>query len=466
MEEYENIENYDQEVELDERFGNKEVSQSEHSDYNSALSAAKRVHNSLMKAGYRLHPRSEPIHQTKKFTAHNNVSDIPGVTYQKTGKDGMKHEVSMHGTVNTNTDKHYITTKKVDTSSKNPKSSRLPEEVEDLDEGSAADTLKPGGGSGGTESKAEMLATFTSLLAQLGKEDLSSIFNAVQAQYGPNNAPGAVDNSAQNASTLNMKPSAAVGTGAWKEDIDDMFGDDLTEEFREKAETIFEAAVNTRINLEVARLEEELETITTDLEEQFNEALEEKSAEIFEDLSEKLDQYLDYAIEQWMEENQLAVENSLRADIAEDFISGLQNLFAEHYITVPDEKIDLVAEMKAELEELKTKLNETIDTKLELENVLNEAVIAATLDDVSTGLVETQIDKFRTLAEGIEFTDADTYRRKLEIIKENYFSGKKRVSTSTGLITEEIDGTDDSLTESVPAHMQQYMQAISKTISK
>jgi hypothetical protein len=337
---------------------------------------------------------------------------------------------------------------------------------DNIQEVAAADTLKPGGGSGGTESKAEMLATFTSLLAQLGKEDLSSIFNAVQAQYGPNNAPGAVDNSGKNASTLNMKPSAAVGTGAWKEDIDDMFGDDLTEEFREKAETIFEAAVNTRINLEVVRLEEELETITTDLEDQFNEALEEKSAEIFEDLSEKLDQYLDYVIEQWMEENQLAVENSLRADIAEDFISGLQNLFAEHYITVPDEKIDLVAEMKAELEELKTKLNETIDTKLELENVLNEAVIEATLDDVSTGLVETQIDKFRTLAEGIEFTDADTYRRKLEIIKENYFSGKKRVSTSTGLITEEIDGTDDSLTESVPAHMQQYMQAISKTISK
>ena len=338
-----------------------------------------------------------------------------------------------------------------------------------IQEVAAIDTLKPGAGSGGTESKAEMLATFTSLLAQLGKEDLSSIFDAVQAQYGAGKAPGAVDNSAQNAATLNMKPSAAVGTGAWKEDLDAMFGEgeDLTEEFKEKTSVIFEAAVATRVNLEVARLEEELETITTDLEEQFNEALEEKSAEIFEDLSEKLDQYLDYVIEQWMEENQLAVENSLRADIAEDFIKGLHNLFAEHYITVPDEQIDLVAEMKAELEEVKAKLNETIDSKLELENVLNEAVIEATLDDVSTGLVETQIEKFRTLAEGIEFTDAETYRRKLEIIKENYFSGKKVSSSSTGLITEEIDGTDDSLNEeNVPAHMQKYMQAISKTISK
>lgn len=336
---------------------------------------------------------------------------------------------------------------------------------QDIQEVAAADTLKPGAGSGGTESKAEMLATFTSLLAQLGKDDLTSIFDAVQAQYGPGKAPGAVDNSAQNAATLNMKPSAAVGTGAWKEDIDDMFGDDLTEEFREKAETIFEAAVNTRINLEVARLEEEFEARAEELEEEFNEKLEETTAEMFEELSDKLDQYLDYVVEQWMEENQLAIENSLRADIAEDFIKGLHNLFAEHYITVPDEKIDLVAEMKAELEEVKSKLNEALDEKIELQAVINEATIEATIDEVSEGLAVTQVEKLRTLAEGIEFTDADTYKKKLEIIKENYFTGKKIAPKSTGLITEEIDGTDDSITEStVPAHMQKYVQAISKTL--
>jgi len=339
-----------------------------------------------------------------------------------------------------------------------------------IQEVAAIDTLKPGAGSGGTESKAQMLATFTTLLAQLGKEDLTSIFDAVQAQYGANKAPGAVDNAAKNAATVSMKPSAAMGSGAWKEDIDDMFGggeEDLSEEFKEKASTIYEAALTTRLNLEVARLEEELETITADLEEQFNEALEEKSTEMFEELSGKLDQYLDYVVEQWIEENTLAVENSLRAEIAEDFIKGLHNLFSEHYITVPEEKIDLVAEMKAELEEVKSKLNEAIDSKLELQNLINEATIDATLDEVSTGLAETQIEKFRTLAEGIEFTDAETYRRKLEIIKENYFSGKKLAVKSTGMITEEIDGTDDSINESVvPAHMEKYVKAISKTISK
>ncbi len=125
-----------------------------------------------------------------------------------------------------------------------------------IDEASAADTLKPGAGSGGGDTKAQTLATFTSLLAQLGKDDLSKIFNDVQSQFGPNKAPGAEDKAASNRATVAMKPSDAVGKGAWKEDIDDMFGDDLTEDFKEKAEVVFEAALNTPMNLEVARLEE------------------------------------------------------------------------------------------------------------------------------------------------------------------------------------------------------------------
>ena len=320
----------------------------------------------------------------------------------------------------------------------------------------AADTLKPGGAPG--ESKAETLATFTSLLAQLGKEDLSNIFNQVQAQYGPNKAPGAEDKSASNRATLDMKPSAAVGKGAWKEDVDELFSEDeLTEEFREKAETIFEAAVNTRVNLEVARLEEQYA-------EKFETELQEASTQIFEEVSTKLDQYLDYVVEQWMENNQIAIESTLRADIAENFIQGLQNLFAEHYIHVPDEKIDLVAEMKAENEELKAKLNETLDQKIELEAIINEATAVSILDDISEGLAETQVEKLRTLAEGIEYTDGETYRRKLEIIKENYFSSKAPAK-STGLITESIDGSEEDTSETVvPANMKQYMQAISKSI--
>lgn len=337
--------------------------------------------------------------------------------------------------------------------------------LDQIDEASAADTLKPGAGSGGTESKAVMLSTFTSLLSQLGKEDLSKLFNDVQAQFGPNKAPGAEDKAASNRATVDAKPSAAVGKGMWKEDIDDMFGgEDLSEEFHEKAETIFEAAVSARMNLETARLEEEFAAKEEELEEAFEVALEEQAAKIFEDVSSKLDQYLDYVVEQWMEENQVAIDNGLRLDIAENFMQGLHNLFAEHYITVPDEKIDLVAEMKAELEEVKAKLNEAVDQKLELQAVIDEATMEATLEEVSEGLAETQIEKLRTLAEGIEYSDAETYRKKLEIVKENYFTAKKPTA-STGLITEEIDGSDEDTRDvTLPQNMQMYAKAISKSV--
>jgi hypothetical protein len=334
-----------------------------------------------------------------------------------------------------------------------------------IDEAMAADTLKPGAGSGGGDTKAETLATFTSMLAQLGKEDLSKLFNDVQSLYGPNKAPGAEDKSAANRSTVDMKPSAAVGKGAWKEDIDAMFGDDLTEDFKERAEIVFEAAVNTHVNLELVRLAEELEEITADLEEQYEQKLEEAVDALAEETISKLDQYLDYCIENWMSDNELAIESTLRADIAENFLESLRNVFAEHYITIPDEKIDLVAEMKAELAEVKAKLNETLDAKIELQNVIDEATMEATIEEVSEGLAETQIDKLRTLAEGLEYTDADAYRRKLEIVKEQYFKTTK--THSTGLITETIDGDDDSAsgtTGYTAPGMDKYMQAIAKAV--
>lgn len=350
-------------------------------------------------------------------------------------------------------------------------------DMNEIDEETAsAATLKPGAGSNGTESKAQTLSTFTQLLSQLGKEDLSKLFNDVQSQYGPNKAPGAEDKSSSNKASINAKPSAAVGSGGAsaadpmpklgvKEDVEEMFGgDELTEDFRERAETVYEAALNTRLTIETARLEEEFEAAVNQLEEEYEAQLEEQVTAVLENVTSKLDQYLEYAIEQWMEDNKLAVENSLRADIAEDFIHGLHNLFAEHYIRVPDEQIDLVAEMKAELDELKAALNETIDEKIALESIVNEATKEAALEEVSEGLAATQAEKLRTLSEGIEFSDAETYRRKLTIVKENYFSDKK-LPTTTGLITETIDGTDDLSEETVIAPgMSKYVEAIAKSI--
>ena len=338
---------------------------------------------------------------------------------------------------------------------------------EELDEATAsAMTLRPGKGSNGTESKAHTLATFTQLLSQLGHEDLSHLHDQAMALFGPNKTPGATDMSAKNRASVSMKPSAAVGKSAWKEDIDAMFaGDELNEEMTERLETVFEAALNTRLTIEEARLQEEYEAKQAELEEQYEQALAEELEAIQEDITTKLDQYADYVIEQWMEENAIAIENSLRAEIAENFINALRNTFAEHFIEVPAERLDLMAEMRAEIEEVKAQLNETLDRNIELTAVIEEAHIEATIEEVSEGLAETQRDKLRTLAEGIEFTDPDAYRRKLEIVKEQYFKTAPKAA-STGLITESIDGEDNSETGTtgyIAPGMDRYIKAVAKS---
>ena len=334
-------------------------------------------------------------------------------------------------------------------------------EEEEMNE-AAIDTLKPGGAPG--ETKAQMLDTFVQLLAQLGKEDLSNIFNQVQAQFGPNQAPGAVDNSQNNAATVAMKPSAAVGTGAWKEDLDDLFaGDELNEEMKEKTQVVFEAAVNTRVSLLEAELNEAFEAKIEELEEEYNERLQEQASEIFESVTEKLDQYLDYVVEKWMEENEVAIESGIRVEIAEDFMDSLRNVFTEHYITVPESKLDIVADLKEQVDELNEKLNAVLDEKIQLESVNKEFTKAQIIEELSEDLAETQVDKLSTLAEGLEYTDADNFKRKVSILKERYFGTP---SKTTGLITEEIDGTIDEETKTgyTTPEMKMYAQAISKSV--
>lgn len=338
------------------------------------------------------------------------------------------------------------------------------QEDETLDETAAADTLNPAAAPG--ETKAQTLATFTQLLAQLGREDLCNLFDQVQSQFGPNKTPGAVDNSATNKATIKSADALPAAPAlSVKEDVQEMFGsEDLSEEFKEKAEVVFEAALSTRLTLETARLEEEYAEKVTAMEEEYQEALEEQTSNIVEDLTDKLDQYIDYCVEQFMEENKIALETSLRAEIAENFISGLQNLFAEHYITVPEEKMDLVAELKSDLDEARATLNETLDEKIALQSIIEEATRNTIFDEVADGLAETQIEKLRTLTENVEFVDGDTFKKKVAIIKENYFSEKKG-NSSTGLITEEIDGDhgeEEKAAYTAPG-MDRYVDAIRKT---
>ena len=315
---------------------------------------------------------------------------------------------------------------------------------EGLEESAGSDTLKP------NPTRAEMLATFSALLAQLKGEDLSHFFNDSIKKYSPDGVPSAT--APGGGPALGKMPMPTIN--AVKEDVAEVFaGEELTEEAQEKFATIFEAAVNARVTLEEARLEEA-----------FEERLAEEVEAVRSDLSEKIDQYMDYVVESWIEENKLAIESSLRADIAENFMEGLYNLFAESYISVPEEKIDVLGELKAQVEELEAKLDESINKQLELQDVIDEATMQATFDEVSEGLAATQVEKFRTLAEGIEYSDADAYRRKLETIKGKFFSEGK--VAPTGVVSDEATETLVESARPVSGDMAQYVRAISKTTTR
>ena len=315
------------------------------------------------------------------------------------------------------------------------------EVVEKIDETAAADTLKP------SPSKAEMLATFTSLMAQLGKEDLSKFLNDALAQIGKE-AEKTPSATAPGQTGLGQMPMPKLVA---KEDVEEMFaGETLTEEFKEMTVTIFEAAVNARLTIEKARLEEETEK-----------EIEEAVALFQDDLSSKVDQYMDYVVEAWVKENEIALVESLRSEIAEEFIGGLHKLFTESYINIPEEKVDVLGELSARIEEIQAKLDEEINKNIELQNVINEAEKQTTFDEVAEGLVATKVEKFRTLSEGVDFADVDAYRKKLQVIKEQYFAKKEKPATN--IVTEETEAVEP-VAAPVPAHMAKYVSAISRTL--
>jgi len=238
------------------------------------------------------------------------------------------------------------------------------------------------------------------------------------------------------------------------EDVAAMFnGEELSEEFVSKATTIFEAAVVSKVN-------ELLETVTVDLEGEMEAA----KAEIAEEFAGKLDSYLDYVAEEWMKENELAVEQGIRAEIAENFMRGLRDLFTESYIDIPEEKVDFVDELAAKVEELEASINEEIEKNIDLKRELSEAKASIVLANVSEGLTESQAVKLASLAEGVEFDAEESYAEKLETIKENYFGDSEMISEETNFDDEPLEIEEDA--NNVDPGMAAYMNAISKSIKK
>lgn len=228
-------------------------------------------------------------------------------------------------------------------------------------------------------------------------------------------------------------------------------GEELSEEFRAKATAIFEAAVKQKVAEELAVLEEA-----------FAATLEEEVGRIEEELSTNVDDYLNYVVEQWTAENEVAIEASLRSELTEEFISGLRNLFVEHYIDIPEEAVSVVEEMGNKVAELEEKLNEEIERSVALSKMLNESMSNEILINACDGLTDTQAEKLKSLAEGIEYSDTDEYAQKVSILKENYFSTSVKSDKVLDAAESSTDGRG-MISEELNGPMAAYVRSLGKT---
>ena len=265
------------------------------------------------------------------------------------------------------------------------------------------------------------------------------------------NATSKKSNPATASSVAGDQSPIRKGTSV-KEDVDALLnGEELSEEFRAKAETIFEAAVMTRVKAELARIEEEFES-----------KLAEQVAQNTEGLVEQVDGYLGYIAEQWMTQNEIALERGMKSDILEGFIGGLKNLFEEHYIDIPEEKFDVLGEMESKIDELEAKLNEQVAANIELSKTLAESNRAEIVKTVSEGLTATETEKFMSLVEELSYEDQASFETKVKTIRENYFTTKG----ATEIKSVVTDAPVEALTEEKKVTLDPAMSAYAAQLNK
>jgi hypothetical protein len=258
------------------------------------------------------------------------------------------------------------------------------------------------------------------------------------------------------AKKAHMKGMVAKYKGSMKEDVDALFnGESLSEDFRVKATLIFEAAVSSRV-----------EKIVEEVLAENDELLAQTVEEIKSELSEQVDEYLNYVVEEWVKENQVAIETGLRSELAEDFINGLKNLFTEHYIEIPEEKVDLTEELAQKVAKLEENLVAIAEEKQAIAKELNLGKKDKLISLACEGLTAVQAGKLKSLAEGVEFTTEGDFEHKLAVIRENYFPSKVSVTSEVKEIQKVETLSEDSEVETVNGIMAHYVKAISKTAPK
>ena len=274
--------------------------------------------------------------------------------------------------------------------------------------------------------------------------------NNVQDEKQAEVAPGGSMNP-HNGDQSSIRKGDAVKAGV-KEDMDALFtGEELTEEFKEKATTIFEAAVMVRVNEEVARIEEE-----------FAAKLEEEAAKSIEGLVEQVDGYLGYIAEQWIAQNELALEHGIKSEIVESFITGMKGLFEEHYIDVPEEKYDVLGEMEQTIASLESKLNEQVATNVELSKSVAESAKARLVAEAAEGLSAVETEKFQGLVEELSFESAETFATKVKTIRESYFTNKSTAEVSSAVTDAPVENLTEAVVKNIDPSMARYAAALSK----
>ena len=300
--------------------------------------------------------------------------------------------------------------------------------------------------------KSEILAGLVDHLKGLKKEDLSKIYGSqvIGEEEGDDEEDEEdPEESKKVKESIDQKIDELDVSG----DVEALVqGEELSEEFKTKAATIFETAIKSKVRSELEKIQEENDKQMKELAETS-----------MTSMVEKVDDYLNYVVEQWMSENELAIERGLKGEIAEDFISGLKGLFEDHYIDVPDEKYDILEANLSKIEELEDKLNKQMEENVQLKKAKGELVKESLIANIADGMTDTETEKFQSLVDDVEFSDEDSYTEKLQTIKESYFGTGKVEAKETETLTEE--GSQEEVQE-VSGSMAQYMSAIKKDNSR
>ena len=388
--------------------------------------------------------KAEPMEKVKGKTPGGEVEDTGAAVVDPEQKDAAAKKVAAKAKEVTG-DAQQKGEGAPDKMQKLAAGDQVEAEGEDLAEGEHEDKMEMMKKEMMKMTKAEMAEKMHEMMKGAKKEQLMAMYNGMQKEMQHKEETEesklkreAVENRLKSIDVAEHVEALITGEG------------DLSEEFKRKAATVFEAAVKSKVRSEVERMEEEYKT-----------ELEENITTTKEELTEKVDTYLNYVVEEWMKENELAIERGLKGEIAEDFISGLKQLFEDHYVDVPDEKYDVLEAQSEKISELEAKLNEAIEQSVQMKKSNAGLVKEQVVSEVTSDLADTEIEKFKSLIEDVDYSDEESYREKLGTLKESYFPKNAPV------VSETIDDVDTGTAQDVSSSdsMSAYMTAIGRTVN-